>query len=71
MIQLAECNQVHVNALFCIVEETKHQEQVVATGLTDAKQAAMGCQLLEFKEMAEEVVDAQHDQGKVSQLTNC
>ncbi len=57
---LAERNQVHVNALFCYAEETKHQEQVGATGLADAKQATMGCQLLEFAEMIEEVGDAQH-----------
>jgi hypothetical protein len=68
---LAERNQAHVNALFCNVKETKHQKQFIATGLANAKQVAMGCQLLEFAEMAEEVVDALHDQGKVPQSTDC
>jgi hypothetical protein len=53
----AERDQVHINALFYYIKETKHQEQVIVTGLTDAKQAATGW----FAEMAEEVVDARHD----------
>ncbi len=67
---LEERDQVHVNALFCYVEETKHQEQVILTGLADTKQVAMGCQLPDFAEMAEGVVDTWHDQGKVPQPPN-
>jgi hypothetical protein len=60
-----EGNQVHVNALFCNAEETKHQEQIFTAVLADPDLVAAGCQLLEFTETAEKVVDARNNQGKV------
>ncbi len=60
-----EGNQVHGNALFCNAEETKHQEQIFTAVLADPDRAAGGCQLLDFMETAEKVVDARNDQGEV------
>ncbi len=58
-----ESNQVHVDALFCNVEETEHEKQVFLAVLAYADQVAVGCQLLEFTERAEDVVDSRNDQG--------
>jgi hypothetical protein len=60
---MTESDQVHVDALFCDVEEMEHEEQVFLAVLAYADQAAVGCQLLEFTEMAEEVVDSRNVQG--------
>ncbi len=60
-----EGNQVHVDALFCNVEETEHQEQIFVAVLADPDRAAAGRQLLEFTETAEKVVDARNNQGDV------
>jgi len=65
MSWVTEGNQVHVDALFCNVEETEHQEQIFVAVLTDPDRAAAGCQLLEFTETAEKVVDTRNDQGEV------
>jgi hypothetical protein len=40
------------------------------TGHVDTDQTAMGCQLLKFVKMTEEMVDSRHNQGKVRQSSD-
>ena len=61
MCWFAECNEVYVNPFLGNVEELEHEEQIVPAIVTDADQAGMCGQLLEFMETAYEMVDARHN----------
>ncbi len=63
----AEGDEVHVNAGVCLVEEGKHQVEVVVAVLRDVDGAAVGSLPLEVPEPAQEMIYKWHDGSEVAQ----
>ena len=65
----AEGDEVHVDAGVCLVEEGKHQVEVVVAVLRDVDDAAVGSLSLEVSESAQEMIYERHDGSEVAQLS--
>ncbi len=63
----AEGDEVHDDAGVCLVEEGKHQFEVIVAVLRDVDGAAVGSLPLEVPEPAQEMVYERHDGSKVAQ----
>ena len=67
MCWAAESDEVHVDAGVCLVEEGKHQFEVIVAVLRDVDGAAVGSLLLEVPEPAQEMIYKRHAGSEVAQ----